>query len=358
MTFDEKIMQRCLELALKGAGYVSPNPLVGCVIVKNGKIIAEGYHKKFGEFHAERNAVNSAVKKGINLKGAELYVNLEPCAHYGKTPPCAELIARHKISKVIIGVKDPYHLVAGKGISKLKQNGIKVKTGVLEDECRNINKFFFKYVKTGLPYITIKTAQTIDGKIADIRYKSKWISSQKSRRFVHALRTSYDAVLVGRNTVEHDNPQLTARLVKGRNPFRIVIDKNLKLSVGKKIFSDRFANKTIVLTSNRADKGKIKVLEKRNIKIIFCKNNGGIIDIRDALKKLAKIGIASILVEGGAKTYSEFMKHHLVDEYMIFISPEIMGSGIEAFSQKADLSKYKHIDYYKTGSDILINIKK
>jgi diaminohydroxyphosphoribosylaminopyrimidine deaminase/5-amino-6-(5-phosphoribosylamino)uracil reductase len=206
MTFDEKIMQRCIELALKGAGYVSPNPLVGCIIVKNGKIVSEGYHKKFGEYHAERNAINSALRKGINLKGTSLYVNLEPCAHYGKTPPCAELIAEHKISKVIIGVKDPYHLVAGKGIRKLKQNGIEVKTGVLENECRNINKFFFKYVQSGLPYITIKTAMTIDGKIADKNYRSKWISSLKSRKLVHALRTSYDAVLVGRNVVEHDNP--------------------------------------------------------------------------------------------------------------------------------------------------------
>src|SRR4030095_20586 len=317
MTRDEKIMRRCIELALKGAGYVSPNPLVGCVIVKNGKIISEGYHQKFGEYHAERIAINSALKRNINLSGASIYVNLEPCAHYGKTPPCADLIIENKISNVIIGSKDPNHLVAGKGIRRLKRARIEVKSGVLENECQNLNKFFFKYVLTGLPYITLKTAMTIDGKIADEIHRSKWISSLASRKIVHGLRTSYDSVLVGKNTVMYDNPRLTARLVKGRNPFRIVIDSKLSLSLRKKIFSDRFASRTILLCSKNADKGKIKVLEKRNVKVIFCKSKGNVIFVRDAMKKLSKNGIASIMVEGGAKTYSEFMKHKLVDEYMI-----------------------------------------
>src|SRR4030095_5713483 len=167
MTRDEKIMRWCIELALKGAGYVSPNPLVGCVIVKNGKIISEGYHQKFGGYHAERNAINSALNRNINLKGSSLYVNLEPCAHYGKTPPCADFIIANKISKVIIGTKDPYQLVSGNGIRKLKRAGINVKTGILENECRSLNKFFFKYVTTGLPYVILKTAMTIDGKTAD-----------------------------------------------------------------------------------------------------------------------------------------------------------------------------------------------
>jgi len=358
MTRDEKIMRWCIELALKGAGYVSPNPLVGCVIVKNGKIISEGYHQKFGGYHAERNAINSALNRNINLKGSSLYVNLEPCAHYGKTPPCADFIIANKISKVIIGTKDPYQLVSGNGIRKLKRAGINVKTGILENECRSLNKFFFKYVTTGLPYVILKTAMTIDGKIADKKYRSKWISSVESRRIVHGLRTSYDAVLVGKNTVKHDNPLLTARLVKGRNPFRIVIDSKLSLSLRKNIFSDGFANRTIVLISKNADKGKIKVLEKRNVKIIFCKSQGKIIDIRDALKSIAKRGITSIMVEGGAKTYSEFMEHNLTDEYMIFISPKVMGNGIDAFNQRLDMRKYKNINYFKTGQDILINIKK
>jgi len=358
MTQDEKMMLRCLELASKGAGYVSPNPLVGCVIIKNGKVISEGYHQKYGSYHAERNAINTAIGKGVNLKGSTLYVNLEPCAHFGKTPPCVDLIIQHKISKVVIGVKDPYHLVAGRSIKKLKQNRIKVAVGVLENESTKLNKFFFKYVKTGLHYVTIKTAQTIDGKIADENYKSKWISSAESRRFVHNLRAKYDAVLVGRNTVERDNPQLTVRNVKGRNPYRIVIDKNLKLSLRKKIFSDKFHDKTIVLTSKSANKGKVKTLEKRNVKIIFCETKNGLIDVKDALRKLAKLGIASIMVEGGAKTYSEFLKHKLVDEFMIFIAPKIMGSGISAFTEKINLDNYKRINYFKTDRDILINIKK
>lgn len=358
MTKNEKYMMRCLALASKGSGNVSPNPLVGCVIVKNDKIIAEGYHKKYGSFHAERNAINNAIKKGINLKGSTLYVNLEPCAHFGKTPPCVDLIIENKIKRVVVGVKDPYYLVAGKSIRKLNQRGIKVLVGVLEDESRELNKFFFKYVATGLPYIMLKAAQTIDGKITDRNYKSKWISSEESRKFVHKLRTTYDAVLVGKNTVERDNPELTVRKAEGRNPFRIIIDKNLKLSLNKKVFSDRHTNKTIVLTTKSADKKIVDALNKKSVKVVFCKVKNGVVDLKDALKRIAKLGINSIIAEGGAKTYSEFLRLNLVDEFMIFIAPKIMGEGINAFNQKMSLEKYKRITYFKTDRDILINIKK
>ncbi len=357
MTKDEQFMTRCFELALKGAGQVSPNPLVGCVIVKNGKIVAEGYHKKYGEYHAERNAINSAVKKGINLKGAELYVNLEPCAHFGKTPPCSDLIIEHKFSKVVIGVKDPYHEVAGKGISRMKKAGIKVITGVLDEEAEELNKFFFKFVSTGLPYITIKAAQTIDGKIADDKYRSKWISSTESRRTVHKLRSVYDAVLVGANTVKYDNPKLNVRDVKGRNPYRIIIDKDLTLKHGYNVY--KYADgKTIIITSLNADISKIKLLQKKNIIVLPCKIRNSKIDLADALKKLAAHNITSIMIEGGAFVYNEFVKARLVDEMLIFIAPDIMGSGIMAFSDKKGFKDFSSVNYYTSGRDILVNLRK
>lgn len=357
MTTDEKYMQRCLELAIKGAGKVSPNPLVGCVIVKNGKVISEGYHKRFGENHAERNAINSALRKGINLKGAELYVNLEPCSHYGKTPPCADLISEHKFKRVIIGVKDPYYKVAGKGIKKLQSAGIMVKAGVLEQECRETNKFFFKHVKTGLPYITIKTAQTIDGKIANNKYESKWISSLESRKLVHKMRAVYDAVLIGKNTVKYDNPELTVRLAKGRNPVRIVIDPLLKTDIKSKIYNANAAD-TIVVTSNSASKTLRQKFEKQGIIVLSVKSKNGIIDINEALIKLGILGLNSIIVEGGSSTYSHLIKNNLVDEYTIFVAPKIMGNGISSFTEKFAPAKGSKINYYKIGDDVLINIIK
>lgn len=357
MTTDEKYMLRCMELAEKGIGNVSPNPLVGCVIVKKGKIIAEGYHRKYGANHAEKNAINSALRKKISLKGTVLYVNLEPCAHFGKTPPCAELIAEHKFSRVVIGIKDPNPFVNGKGINILRRSGIKVKCGVLEKDCRELNRFFIKHVTAGMPYVTIKTAQTIDGKIADDKFYSKWISSPGSRRLVHKMRASYDAVLVGSNTVKYDDPELTVRLSKGRNPYRIVMDGKLSSPLNRKVFSDRNTDRTILVTSALADRQKLRILGIRRIKIIICGNKKGIINIKEALKKLSELGITSIIVEGGAKTYSEFIKKGLTDEFMIFIAPRVMGKGIEAFAHPPDFKKFRDMKYYNIDGDILINIK-
>jgi diaminohydroxyphosphoribosylaminopyrimidine deaminase/5-amino-6-(5-phosphoribosylamino)uracil reductase len=304
------------------------------------------------------NAINSAVKKGFNLKGAEMYINLEPCSHFGKTPPCVDKIIKHKFSKVVIGMKDPNPLVSGRGIRKLKQSRIDVKVGVLENQCRELNRFFFKYVQTGLPYVTIKTAQTLDGKIADKNYNSKWISSLESRKLVHKMRSFYDAVLIGSRTAEHDNPELTVRYVEGRNPYRIVIDLTLKLNLNKKIFLDKFRDKTIVMVSDKASNKKINLLENRKVKVLICKSKNGIINLKDGLKKLASLGISSIMVEGGAFTNNQFLKNNLFDAIMIFIAPKIMGKGISAFNSPKELSKCKSINYYKIDSDIVINIKK
>lgn len=363
MNTDEKFMNRCIELALKGAGNVSPNPMVGSVIVKNGKIVAKGYHKKYGTNHAERNAINSALKKGISLKGAELYVNLEPCAHYGKTPPCADYVALQKFKRVIIGVKDSNPLVKNKGIKKLRQSGIEVITGVLEDECREVNKFYFKLIETGLPYVTIKTAQTLDGKIANDKFRSKWISSPESRKLVHQMRAVYDAVLVGSNTVKYDDPELNVRDSRGRDPFRVVIDPKLELSLNRKIFAKLpkvkgkvVENKTIVFTSKSSPEAKIKELTSRGVVVLTGNLINGLISAKEVLKKLASLGISSVMVEGGAMTYKEFTKNKLVDEFMIFIAPKVMGKGITAFNEGIDFSGYKNKSYYKVSTDILLNI--
>ncbi len=358
MSNDEKYMLRCFELAIKGAGYVSPNPLVGSVIVKNGKIVVEGFHKKYGTNHGERAAIVSALKKGVDLKGAELYVNLEPCAHFGKTPPCAELIAEHKFSKVVIGCKDPYYKVSGKGIKILKKAGIKVITGVLEKEAKALNKFFIKYVGTGMPYVMIKAAQTIDGKIADDKYRSKWISCDESRKTVHIMRSTYDAVLVGANTVKYDNPKLNVRSVKGRDPYRIVIDKDLSLGLNYNVFKNNKDYKTIILTSLNKEHKKVKQYINRKITVLSCKSKSGSIDLKDALLKTAMLGIASVMIEGGAGTYDGFLKRKLVDEVFIFIAPKVMGNGITAFSDKNTFNDFKQNDYFSSGSDILVNFKK
>ena len=351
-------MERCIELAKKGAGYVSPNPLVGCVIVKNGKIVAEGYHKKFGQPHAEVNAIRNTNRRRINLEGGELYVNLEPCYHCGKTPPCVNEIIRNKFKRVVIGIRDPNPLVNGKSIKKIKRHKYRVTEGVLKSECEDLNKFFLKYIRTGLPYITLKAAVTLDGKIADEKHRSKWVSSYQSRKLVHKLRSEYDAVLVGRNTVEYDNPSLTVRHVKGRNPYRIIIDKNLKLDLKKKIFSEESTNKTIVLISSNSKPKRIKDLKKRGITLIDCKTKNGKLYLKDALKKLGKIGMSSVLVEGGAVTYSEFLKQKLVDELIMFIAPKKMGKGIDAFKEKdLHFNKLKHITVKDVGRDVMIKIK-
>lgn len=356
---DEFFIERCIELAKKGAGYVSPNPLVGCLIVKNGKIIAEGYHKKYGTPHAEVNAINDALARKINLRGSSLYVNLEPCAHIGKTPPCTDKIIESKIAEVIIGIRDPNRLVSGKGIKKLIKAKIKVRTGILENQCRELNKFYFKHITSGLPYVTLKTAQTIDGKIADAQGVSKWISSMPSRKLVHKLRSEYDAVLIGRKTVENDNPQLTVRHIKGRNPFRIVMDKQLIPNLNSNLFSDENTDRTIIVTSSIPDEFLGKLFEQRKIRVINAKLKDDRIDLTDALKNIGKTGIASILVEGGAYTYTEFIRQNAADELLLFISPRMMGKGIGTFSfeEQFSLKNFKSVTCGISGDDIVLSIK-
>ena len=330
---DESYIQLAIEIAKKGEGSVSPNPLVGCVITKNNKIIGAGYHQKFGEAHAEINTINSATE---SLEGSTLYVNLEPCSHYGKTPPCTERIIKEKIKRVVIGTLDVNPLVSGNGVKALKKAGIEVKVGILEKECIELNKFFLKYISQKLPYVTIKAAQTLDGMIADKNNVSEWISSEQSRNYVHSLRAKYDAVLIGSETARRDNPKLTVRMFEGRNPYRIILDSKLNLKMDLNLFKKNKDKKTIIVTidDNRSKKSKIKKFEQLGVKIVFVKkNHNGRIHLKTMLKEIRKMGIASLIVEGGAKIFSSFVKQNLYDDLLLFVSPKILGTGIKTFSE-------------------------
>jgi diaminohydroxyphosphoribosylaminopyrimidine deaminase/5-amino-6-(5-phosphoribosylamino)uracil reductase len=343
MTRDEKVMKECISLAEKGRGYVSPNPLVGCVIVKDGKIIGKGYHKTFGGLHAEAEAVADARQKGFNISNSSVYVNLEPCSHTGKTPPCSELLIKEKVSKVFIGMKDPFDKVNGRGIKKLKEAGTEVNCGILENECRELNKFFIKFVTMHLPYVTLKVAQSADGKIALNNYSSQWITCESSRKYVHQLRSEYDVVLIGKNTARFDNPSLTVRDVHGRTPYRIVIDKNSTLPENLKLFTDNDKERTFVL-SGISKKSVTKIYSKNIIRV---KEKDQKLVLKDILKKFYSMNISSVLVEGGANLYSQFVKADLFDDLYLFIAPKIIGKGISSFSdfQIQKLSDAKHLSY-------------
>lgn len=360
---DESYIKLTLELAKKGIGKVSPNPLVGCVIIKDERIIGAGYHEKFGGNHAEVNAINSARE---NLEGATLYINLEPCSHYGKTPPCVDKIIEKKVKRVVIGTLDMNPVVSGAGIKKLKTAGIEVKVGLLEKECIDLNKFFFKYITKKLPYVTLKAAQTIDGKIADTTGNSKWVSSAASRRHVHLLRAKYDAVLVGSGTVKSDDPTLTVRLTEGRNPKRIILDSKLELSSNHKIFStNNDKNLIVVTTKNNIDKKRrIKRLNSLGVKILFAKENSdGKINLKSALTELAKNQISSILVEGGCEIYTSFLKENLYDNIILFIAPKLLGSGlplVNSFGKSTikNALKVKFVNIESVDDDLYVELSK
>jgi diaminohydroxyphosphoribosylaminopyrimidine deaminase/5-amino-6-(5-phosphoribosylamino)uracil reductase len=360
---DESYIQLTIEIAKKGEGSVSPNPLVGCVITKNNRIIGAGYHEKYGEGHAEINAINSSAE---SLEGSILYVNLEPCSHHGKTPPCVDRIIKEKIKRVVIGTLDINPLVSGNGVKALKKAGIEVKVGVLEKECIELNKSFFKFITNNLPYVTVKAAQTLDGMIADKNNYSEWISSSESRKYVHWLRSRYDAVLIGSETARKDNPKLTVRMVEGRNPFRVVLDSSLKLKIDLNLFKINSDNKTIVIASekSKSKSNKINRLEKIGVRVLFVKeDDDGRLVLKSILKELAKLQIISLLVEGGSKIYSAFLKQNLYDDIYLFVSPKILGSGLKTFSEieskkLGDAAKLSINHIQKIGDDLLIELFK
>jgi len=320
----ELFMRRCIDLALFGAGYVSPNPLVGSVIVVDGNIIGEGYHKAYGGAHAEPNAIKDVLTKHADaeqlLKRATLYVNLEPCAHYGKRPPCSDLIIRHQIPEVVIGCHDPFKLVDGQGIAKLKNAGIRVVENILEKECRELNRRFFTRVQKQRPYIILKWAQTKNGYFAPADKSQRWISSKLSKQLVHRWRAEEDAVLVGKNTALIDNPQLNVRLQPGRDPLRMVIDRNLQLPSTLHLFDQ--SQKTIVFNS-------LKTELNENIKLLELEDFDNLLP-QLICYQLYLMDIQSMIIEGGAQTLKLFIDAGLWDEARVFTSSNVWTDGIPA----------------------------
>ena len=312
----KKLMRRCLALAKKSEGHTSPNPLVGAIIFDdNFRIISEGRHEYYGGNHAERNAVLSAKE---NLKGKSIIVNLEPCSHYGKTPPCADLLIEKGFKRVICGMVDPNPEVAGQGIERLKKAGMDVIVGVLEDECRELNKVFLKNQIKKEVYIAIKTATTLDGKIATRTGSSKWITDEVSRKEVQKLRNKYDAILTSSKTIIADNPSLTCRMRKGRNPVRVVVDTNLSTSPDAKVYNND-GTRVIVLTSKENDK------LPKHVEVVVCPLKNGHVDLNFAMQKLFDMKIRSVLVESGGTLNRAFIEENLADELIQFIAPKILG---------------------------------
>ena len=313
----KKLMRKCINLAKKSEGRVSPNPLVGAVIFDDDfRIIAKGRHEKYGSNHAERNAILSAKE---DLKGKSLIVNLEPCCHYGKTPPCCDFIIESGIKRVIIGMTDPNPIVSDRGIQKLKAAGIEVITGVLEAECRKLNEIFIKNQLKNQPFVTIKTAITLDGKIASKTGSSKWITDEYSRGLVQKLRNKYDAILTSSSTVIKDNPHLTCRMKNGRNPVRVVIDTNLSCPSDSNIFKNDTA-RVIVVTALKEGFGKYP----QNVEFITVPLRNGHVDLVEAVKLLYNEGIRSILVEAGAVLNNAFIQEKIADSLIQFAAPKII----------------------------------
>jgi diaminohydroxyphosphoribosylaminopyrimidine deaminase/5-amino-6-(5-phosphoribosylamino)uracil reductase len=316
---DERFMAKALQLAQKAEGKTSPNPMVGCVIVKNGDIIGQGYHHKAGEPHAEILALSEAGEKAT---GATLYVTLEPCCIFGRTPPCTQTIINKKIRRVVTGTIDPNPRINGRGLASLKNAGLEVTTGILKDECASLIKPYTKYITTGMPFVTIKYAQSLDGRLATNTGSSQWISSRQSLRFAHQLRAQSDAVLVGTGTANHDNPKLTVRLVKGKNPLRIILCQSGKIKKNLHIFNDKKAH-TIVITGKT---GKFPP----GCEIIRVPLYKDLLDLKAALLELGKIGVVNLLVEGGAKVITSFLNRGLADRIMVVSAPIIIGEGLSA----------------------------
>ncbi|MEX0929777.1 MAG: bifunctional diaminohydroxyphosphoribosylaminopyrimidine deaminase/5-amino-6-(5-phosphoribosylamino)uracil reductase RibD [Balneolales bacterium] len=331
---DEKWMRRALRLAAKGKGYASPNPLVGCVIVSaEGRLIGRGYHERYGEAHAEVNALKS-VRDKSELEGATVYVTLEPCSHHGKTPPCVDALTMFSIRRVVCAMADPNPKVEGNGIRLLREKGITVDTGILEEEAALLNEVFVFNMKFNKPFVVLKMAQTLDGYIAAPDGNSKWITGEESRIRVHEWRSTYDAVMIGRNTALTDNPHLTVRHVKGRQPRRVVVDGDLSLPKNLNLFTDQHEEKTIIITH---DKGKyqqyadpmLNILQPnyfRGQTVLVSRVNGHS-DLEQALAKLGEFNVTSVLVEAGTDLATALIAQNLVDKIHLFVAPKILGGG-------------------------------
>ena len=356
---DEKYMRIALELAKKSKGRTSPNPMVGAVIVKDSEIVGTGYHQKAGTPHAEIHAIKNA---GDKAKNSTMYVNLEPCSHYGRTPPCTDAIIKAGISRVVIAMTDPNPKVNGKGKAILESQGIEVKTGILEQEAKKLNEVFIKYITTGMPFVTLKVAMSLDGKIATFCRRSKWISCEDSRLLVHQIRNEVDAIIIGIGTVLCDNPTLTTRLpdCNGRDAVRVVLDSKARIPLDSKILNLNSEARTIVAVTNLAGEEKIEQLKKYADVLVISEKDGRI-NLTELMKKLAEMEITNILIEGGAEVNASALKERIVDRVMFFIAPKIIGGnsalgpiGGDGVEDPSKAIKLTDISVMNSGSDILV----
>ena len=354
---DEKWMKRALRLAEKGRGRTSPNPMVGAVLVKEGKVIGEGYHVKAGGDHAEIIALRQA---GDEARGATLYLNLEPCTHYGKTPPCAPAVIHSGVKRVVIGMEDPNPLVSGRGAEQLRTAGLEVEVGIHEKECRRLNEDFCKYILKREPFIILKVAATLDGKVAARDGDSKWISGEASRRFVHRLRDQVDGVIVGIGTILKDDPMLTTRVKGGRDPYRIILDSRLRIPEEAKV-TEISPSKTIIATTEAAPKDKIERLENKKVRVLVLDSKEGRVNLKTCLSQLGEMEMMSLLVEGGSKINGAFLDENLIDKLILFLSPKIIGDsqalgifGGKGVSNLKEAIALREIRTKRIGEDILI----
>ena len=342
----EDYMKAALNEAVKGLGFTNPNPMVGAVIVKDGRIISRGYHRRYGELHAERNAINNCKD---NLNGSEIYVTLEPCCHYGKTPPCTEAIIQSGIKKVFIGSEDPNPLVAGKGAETLRKHGIYVESGILKKECDRINDVFFHYITYKTPFVVMKYAMTADGKIACYNGESKWITGERARENVQKSRLRYSAVMVGAGTVIADDPMLTCRLENGRNPIRIICDSRLRIPADCNIVKTADKVRTIIACLETAKNAEI--YQKYGVEILRTGERDGRVDLKELVVRLGEMKIDSILLEGGGRLAEGALKAGIVDKVQFYIAPMLIGGesaktpvegrGIAALSEAWHISNWK-----------------
>ena len=371
---EEKYMRRAIKLAKKGSGHVNPNPLVGAVIVRDGEIIGEGYHECYGQLHAERNAIANAKKRGNSLEGSTIYVTLEPCCHYGKTPPCTEAIIEEKIARVVVGSDDPNPLVSGKGFQMLREKGIEVIPHFLKEECDAMNHVFFHYIRTGTPYVAMKYAMTMDGKIACYTGDSKWVTGEESRAHVQTLRNHYKGIMAGIGTVLADDPMLNCRIEGGRDPIRIIADSHLRIPMDSQLVRTAGQQPLIVACLPDADEEKAAQLQEKGIEVLripgvttadITEEQKEVISLPVLMKELGARKIDGILLEGGGQLNESALQAGIVDRIYCYIAPKIFGGAQaktpvegQGLTRAADAWQFNRIGMQEFGQDILLEYEK
>ena len=371
---EEKYMRRAIELAKKGSGHVNPNPLVGAVLVRDGEIIGEGYHECYGQLHAERNAIANAKKRGNSLEGSTIYVTLEPCCHYGKTPPCTEAIIEEKIARVVVGSDDPNPLVSGKGFQMLREKGIEVIPHFLKEECDAMNHVFFHYIRTGTPYVAMKYAMTMDGKIACYTGDSKWVTGEESRAHVQTLRNHYKGIMAGIGTVLADDPMLNCRIEGGRDPIRIIADSHLRIPMDSQLVRTAGQQPLIVACLPDADEEKAAQLQEKGVEVLripgvttadITEEQKEVISLPVLMKELGARKIDGILLEGGGQLNESALQAGIVDRIYCYIAPKIFGGAQaktpvegQGLTRAADAWKFNRIGMQEFGQDILLEYEK